>query len=74
MSGDSPCKNCEERHYGCHAECDRYTSFIEKRKTENERRINALYIEKGLDEHRLRTSHRIKHDKNKSKILRSHKK
>lgn len=74
MIGDAPCKNCNERHCRCHAECCRYASYVEERKTENERRLCSLNVEKGLYEHKLRTSYRIKHSNNTSKIIRSRKK
>jgi len=32
-----PCYNCNERHIGCHGECDRYASYSAMRKQENER-------------------------------------
>lgn len=24
----APCKNCEDRHFKCHGECDRYKEFV----------------------------------------------
>lgn len=36
-----PCKNCETRHYNCHAECDKYKKAKEKRDKSNiQRRMN----------------------------------
>jgi hypothetical protein len=26
----APCKDCQERHIGCHAECERYIKFKEE--------------------------------------------
>jgi hypothetical protein len=26
----NPCKNCKDRHRGCHAECEAYLEFKEK--------------------------------------------
>lgn len=30
----APCKNCEDRHVGCHSECDRYKKFKEEHESE----------------------------------------
>lgn len=27
---NSPCKNCENRHLGCHGECNKYITFKRK--------------------------------------------
>jgi len=37
-----PCYNCNERHVGCHGECDRYASYSAMRREENKR----TFIEK----------------------------
>lgn len=33
-----PCKGCEERHEGCHAECDRFIKWKADRNAMNEER------------------------------------
>ena len=71
MSKDSPCKNCNERHYGCHAECDLYASYDKERKIEREKRLEACEFERGFAEHSRELRHRIRQDNNKSKIFRS---
>ena len=71
MSKESPCKNCSERHYGCHAECDRYASYSESRRAELDRRIKVNESERGFTEHLLRLEFRVKHGGMKSKIIRS---
>ena len=25
----SPCKDCQERHHGCHSECEKYKAMVE---------------------------------------------
>ena len=30
-SENAPCKNCEDRHYGCHASCEAYRKFIQRK-------------------------------------------
>ena len=71
MSKEAPCKNCSERHYGCHAECDRYVSYSESRRAELDRRIKANENERGYIEHSCRLDHRIRRNSFKSKIIRS---
>ena len=31
MKGDTPCLRCEDRHLGCHSECERYKDMIAER-------------------------------------------
>ena len=31
MKGETPCHHCEERHAGCHAECEKYKAMLEQR-------------------------------------------
>ena len=70
-SKDAPCKNCEERHYGCHAECDMYVSYDKGRKIEREKRKEACELERGFYEHRKELHHKLRQDNNKNKIFRS---
>ena len=44
--GMSPCKDCEERHVGCHSKCEKYAEF---RKEVNEKR-EALREQQKLEE------------------------
>lgn len=39
---NSPCKDCEERHQGCHSHCDEYQAYHAEnmRRIEENRRIN----------------------------------
>lgn len=34
-----PCKDCNDRHVGCHSECDKYN----EKKEENDKRKKAMY-------------------------------
>lgn len=34
----SPCRDCEDRTVGCHANCDRYKTFADKVRAQRERR------------------------------------
>ena len=40
----SPCKNCPDRHYKCHSECEKYIKFL----AENEKRKQAVRLENDL--------------------------
>ena len=31
MKGETPCHHCEERHAGCHADCERYKAMLAER-------------------------------------------
>lgn len=31
MKGETPCHHCEERHAGCHAECEKYKAMLAER-------------------------------------------
>ena len=33
--GNAPCKNCQERHLGCHSHCEKY---LKEKKLNDERR------------------------------------
>ena len=35
---NAPCKNCEDRHTGCHAECEKYKAFAEEREKHRQER------------------------------------
>lgn len=41
----APCKDCAERHPGCHSECERYKEYSRERAEirNSERRINDYY-------------------------------
>ena len=40
----SPCKNCPDRHYKCHSECEKYIKFL----AENEKRKQVVRLENDL--------------------------
>lgn len=70
-SKDAPCKNCEERHYGCHTGCDLYASYDKERQIEREKRKEACEFERGFAEQRKGLYHKLRQDNNKGKIFRS---
>ena len=35
----APCKDCPDRHYKCHSECDKYQAFDAYRKELNRKRL-----------------------------------
>lgn len=43
---DSPCYGCEDRHVGCHAECEKYQAWAERqerlREEDQERRNGEI--------------------------------
>lgn len=64
---DSPCKNCTERCYKCHIECESYKLFAEQRKRVNELRLKAREQNEAFFER----FNKIKYGDNKSKIFKS---
>lgn len=40
----APCHKCEERHIGCHSECERYQRWSDARKEANERRYKEASL------------------------------
>ena len=39
-----PCKDCPDRHYKCHSECEKYLKFL----AENEKRKEVIRLENNL--------------------------
>lgn len=42
---EAPCKDCQDRKPGCHSKCEKYASYKEKRKKEND----VIESNKGKD-------------------------
>jgi len=55
----SPCKGCEDRHVGCHSECDAYIAFKNIREEERE----AVHKKKRVDEYQFVAAQRMKKKK-----------
>lgn len=70
-SKDAPCKNCDDRYYGCHIGCDRYKSYSDAIKKESERRAKEKEIENGIIEHKCRIDYKVKRSTRTGKIFRS---
>ena len=69
-----PCKDCSDRHYGCHSECRLYIDYDKERKAELERRKTAWKIERGIVEHFVRLGTKRKKGGAKCKTIHTHKK
>ena len=39
-----PCKDCTDRHIGCHSKCEKYQAFRKQRDKENRERLIAKAI------------------------------
>ena len=57
MNNDNPCRECTDRHAGCHGTCKAYLDWHEQHiqkqreirsKIEAENMTNAFYIESGI--------------------------
>ena len=45
------CKNCSDRHIGCHATCERYAADCAKRQQINEARRKLKFCEDAVEVH-----------------------
>ena len=48
--GKSPCYKCQERHAGCHAECEKYAEWRAKMTKSSEEHMGAYLRDKAADE------------------------
>lgn len=46
----TPCKDCAERHAGCHAECEKYAAW----KKESELQAEAIRTARNMDKRNMR--------------------
>ena len=37
----APCMNCEERHEGCHSDCEPYLAWAQKKKDANAKKFES---------------------------------
>lgn len=51
----SPCKDCPDRHIGCHSECDKYKEFEKALFEEKSIRYKANNAEKRATNHEIRS-------------------
>lgn len=63
---NAPCKDCQDRHIGCHCECEKYKTFTEeygqmtkdiRRKYEKEEDLNKYEIQR-IKRIKERTGHK----------------
>lgn len=55
-----PCMNCEDRHSGCHGECERYLKYKEERTRVNDK-VKAARHEYWSDKYVKRVVPSTKH-------------
>lgn len=46
---NAPCKDCKERHVGCHAECEMYKEYAEENRRRHDEAMKRFQIEQGLE-------------------------
>lgn len=57
---ETPCRNCAERHAGCHASCERYQSW-HKEHIEQQRKIRSAYeTENMFNTYAIESGERLK--------------
>lgn len=54
----SPCKDCPDRHIGCHAECDKYKAFEKALFEEKSIRYKANNAERRVENHEVQSKRR----------------
>ncbi len=54
MNTAKSCKGCEERHVGCHIDCEVYKAYREELDKEKESRIQAQKANDVLDDYTIR--------------------
>lgn len=61
------CKGCEERHVGCHIDCEIYKKNREKLDKEKEARIQAQKANDVMDDYTIRRIEKIRKAKSRMK-------
>ena len=60
----SPCKDCKERHVGCHSTCEKYLEW-NKKWVDNKIKISEKkYLMKQIDSHEIETTYKAKRRRN----------
>ena len=58
-----PCKNCTDRHAGCHAECDKYQAWSKERREAKERDYDTRVCERYIVERDKRNKNKMLREK-----------
>lgn len=65
----APCKDCEKRHFKCHADCERYKLYVEEcRERRKERRENSEFVCYLANKTAKRDRERIRKEKYRRKV------
>lgn len=51
---EGSCKNCKDRHIGCHSECEKYAEFKQDIEDLKEKIRNESYSEKNMTSRHMR--------------------
>ena len=54
----APCKDCPDRHLGCHSQCEKYKAYTEERKRISDLRMKNRNAD--WDYYEVRSKHRRK--------------
>ena len=44
-----PCKDCEDRHIGCHSKCKQYKAFAEENRKRHDEAMKRFVVDIGLE-------------------------
>ena len=45
---NAPCKDCKDRHVGCHSECEKYKEFADFNRKMHDEAVKQSRLETGL--------------------------
>lgn len=60
----APCKDCQDRHDNCHAECEKYIIYAEERKRIREKRNKEMFMGELIKD---QVTRRIKQERRKNR-------
>lgn len=57
---NNPCQHCEDRHVGCHSECEQYKAWKDEVEEKRQKRIDALQRDETIMQFKKTTNDRIR--------------
>lgn len=58
---ESPCKDCTNRYFGCHSECDKYKAFRDSRDEYNKRNFERHERNAYFEDSKLKNEHKSRY-------------
>lgn len=63
MKPNAPCKDCEDRHFGCHSECEKYKLWQTERMEKNRKCREEKTKQCRLDDYACKSMTKMKNTK-----------